>query len=292
MTRHGATVGGMECGDRDGYPVLAFHGAPGCHVEGVAFADEAASEVGVRLIAIDRPGMGISNLSTYARVTDFADTVAAIADRFHMDRFAVLGASAGGPFALAVAHQLPDRVSKATVVSSVAPLDGQSATKGAGGVKPAGGMLILKRFPFLARPAAARIAQVVRKERGLDAMIARMSPADRARIADDPGLRAQLGDNIRTAFTTGSKGVAQDLQLLFARPWGFDMADIAVPVEVWHGDSDGNVAVQDGRRLAAMIPGAVFEEVPGMGHLLFVDHAHTILRRIRADIGSSEPSIG
>ncbi len=283
MTWQGATVGGMECGDRDGYPVLAFHGAPGSHVEGVAFADAPAAEVGVRLIAIDRPGMGMSTLSARERIVDFADTAAAVADRFQVDRFAVLGASAGGPFALASAYRLPDRVSKAVVVSSVAPFDDPAAMKGAGGVKPAGGLLILRRFPWLARPAAARMAQIVRKPRGLDAMIARMSATDRARIAGDDRLRDQLGENINTAFATGSRGVALDFQLLFARPWGFDPANITVPVDVWHGDADGNVPVEDGRRLARSIPDATFEEVAGAGHLLFVDHAATILRSIRED---------
>lgn len=277
MTWQGVTVGGMECGDRDGFPVLAFHGAPGSHVEGVAFADVPAAEVGVRLIAIDRPGMGMSQLCPRERVVDFADTTAAIADRFHVERFGVLGASAGGPYALASAHRLPDRVTKAIAVSSVAPFDDRAASKDVGGVKAAGGLLILRRFPWLARPAAARMAQVVRKPRGLAAMIARMSPADQSRIAGDDRLRDQLGENINTAFSTGSRGVALDFQLLFARPWGFDPADITVPVEIWHGDSDGNVPIQDGRRLASSVPDSKFEEVSGAGHLLFVDHAATIL---------------
>lgn len=281
MKLRGATVGGMECGDRNGFPVLAFHGAPGSHVEGVAFADGPAAEVGVHLIAIDRPGMGMSELSPRERIVDFADTVAAVADRFHAERFGVLGASAGGPYALASAHQLPDRVSKAVAVSSVAPFDDQAAKRGSGGVKPAGGLLILRRFPWLARPAAARMAQVVRKPRGLGAMIARMSPADRARIAGDDWLRDRLAENINTAFATGSRGVAVDFQLLFARPWGFDPADITVPVEIWHGDADGNVPIEDGRRLAGKIPDSKLEEVAGAGHLLFVDHAATILRSAR-----------
>lgn len=283
MTWQGVTVGGMDCGDRDGYPVLAFHGAPGSHVEGVAFADAPAAEVGVRLIAIDRPGMGMSELAPREQVVDFADTVAAIADRFHLDRFGVLGASAGGPYALASAYRLPDRVSKAIAVSSVAPYDDQAAKKGADGVKPAAGLLILRRFPWLARPLSARMAQVVRKPRGVDALIKKMAPADRARIKDDPRLRNQLAENINTAFESGSRGVARDFQLLFAQPWGFDPADITVPVEIWHGDGDGNVPVQDGRRLADAIPDSKYQEVPGAGHLLFVDHAHTILRSFRDD---------
>lgn len=283
MTLDGATVGGMECGDRDGYPVLAFHGAPGSHVEAVAFADAAATEVGVRIIAIDRPGMGQSTLTPRHQVIDFADTAAAVANHFNLERFAVLGASAGGPYALACAYALPERVSKAVVVSSMAPFDDQATGKHRGEVKPAGGLLILRRLPWLARPAAARMRQIVGKPRGLNAMIARMSPADRDRIAGDDQLRDQLAENIHTAFTSGSRGVAADFQVLFARPWGFDPAAITVPVEIWHGDTDGNVPIQDGRRLAGTVADSKFVEVPGVGHLLFVDHATAILQSIRVD---------
>ncbi|WP_225732229.1 MULTISPECIES: alpha/beta fold hydrolase [unclassified Nocardia] len=283
MTLEGVTVGGMECGDRDGYPVVASHGAPGSHVEAVAFAHDAAREVGVRLIAIDRPGMGMSEFSPRRRILDWADTVTAIADDFELDKFAVLGASGGGPYALACAYRLPDRVNRAVIVSSPAPLDDQVESRGAGGVKRASGLMILRRFPFLARPVAARMAQVVRKPRGLAAMIARMSPADRDRLAGDEELRNQIADNVHTAFAHGSRGVAADFQVLFARPWGFDPADIVVPVRIWHGEADGNVPVADAERLAEAVPDSQLEIVCGAGHLLFVDHATTILRSIRED---------
>lgn len=94
MTLQGAVIGGMECGDRGGYPVLAFHGSPGCHVEAVAFAHGPAAAVGLRLIAVDRPGMGLSQLGTPQRqVIDWADTAAAVADHFGFEAFGVLGAS-------------------------------------------------------------------------------------------------------------------------------------------------------------------------------------------------------
>lgn len=241
-------------------------------MEAVAFADGPAAEVGVRLISVDRPGMGISTMVPQRAVADFAETAALVADRFGVGQFAVLGASGGGPYALACAARLPDRVSKAVLVSSLAPLE--SAPKGA---KGAGGLMVLRRFPFLARPAAARMAQVVRKPRGLAAMMGQMSAPDRERLDTDERVRSQVANNILTAFETGSRGVAQDLQLLFARPWGFDLADIGVPVEIWHGDADTNVPVEGAERLAAALPNATVEIVPGFGHLLFVDRSVQIL---------------
>lgn len=280
MTVQGATVGGMECGDRSGYPVLAFHGAPGSHVEAVAFAHASAAEAGLWLIAIDRPGMGLSTMSPRRQIIDFTDTAAAVADRLELDRFAVLGASGGGPYALACAYQLHDRVSKAVVVSSPAPFDDRTKGTSASGGKRAGGLMVLRRFPFLARPAAARMAAVLRKPRGLAALIAQMSPADRARLGGDEELVGKIADNIHTAFAQGSRGVAADLQVLFARPWGFELSDTVTSTAIWHGDSDDNVPVTDGRRLAAGLPNSTLTIVEGAGHLLFVDHAAAILASI------------
>ncbi|MFX0581088.1 hypothetical protein [Nocardia nepalensis] len=81
---------------------------------------------------------------------------------------------------------------------------------------------------------AAQMARAVRKPRGLSAWIAGMSPIDRYRIADDE-LRGKIADNIQMALKQGSRGVAVDMQVLFARSWCFDPADIAVPVDIWHG---------------------------------------------------------
>ncbi|MFC9995420.1 alpha/beta fold hydrolase [Nocardia sp. NPDC127526] len=289
MTLRGAVVGGTECGDWEGHPVLAFHGAPGSHVEAAAFAEAAAVAAGVRLIAIDRPGIGLSGMATRRRVIDWADTVAEVADGFGLDRFAVLGASGGGPYAMACARRIPDRVSSAVLVSSPAPFDERSGDANVDGSKPAGGLMILRRFPFLARPVSARMAAVTRKPRGLMALIARMSPTDRARIADDEELLGKIADNVHMAFAQGSRGVAADMQALFGRPWGFDPADITVPVHIWHGDDDANVPVADARRLADALPNRRLDIIPGTGHLLFVDHAAAILDSI-ADGGPESAS--
>ncbi|BCK53210.1 alpha/beta fold hydrolase [Nocardia wallacei] len=271
---HGV-VSVAEYGDPAGTPVLYCHGLPGSHVEAVAF-DDAAAAVELRVIAIDRPGIGASSFAARRRVFEWADTVAVVADRFELDQFAVLGVSGGGPYALACACRLPDRVTDVVVVSSPAP-----RVREVKGGKWSSGLEVLRRFPFLARPIAARMAAAVRKPGGLAALIAKVAPADRSRLADDRELLAKIEANISTAFTQGGRGVAVDLQMLFARPWGFDLTDIAVPVTVWHGGVDGNVPVKDARRLADDLPICEVVVVEGAGHLLFVDHAAAILNSIR-----------
>ncbi|WP_067813785.1 alpha/beta fold hydrolase [Nocardia inohanensis] len=274
------TLGLAEYGDRSGEPVMFCHGLPGSHVEAAAF-DRAGEAAGMRIIAVDRPGIGASPLSPRGRVGDWAGTVGAVADRLGLDRVAVLGVSGGGPYALACAHGLGERVTAAVLVSSPAPFE-HGAGAGAESARQRGiGLRLLHRFPILARPVAARMQTLVRKPGGLAAMIAQMSPVDRARL-EDAELAAELEANLTAAFASGSRGVAADTLLLFSRPWGFDLADITVPVHIWHGDADGNVPVADAYRLAAALPAARSTIVPGAGHLLFVDRPADILASIRA----------
>ncbi|WP_084536188.1 alpha/beta fold hydrolase [Nocardia yamanashiensis] len=273
-------VGVAEYGSITGEPVMFCHGLPGSHVEAAAF-DEAAAAADMRIIAIDRPGIGASPLARRERVADWSGTVAAVADQLGLDRFAVLGVSGGGPYALACAHGLPARVTATVLVSAPAPFDHEAAASGESARQRGIGLRLMHRFPFLARPVAARMSTLVRKPSGLAALIAQMAPVDRTRL-EDPALAAELEANLTQAFASGSRGVAVDTLLLFARPWGFDLADITVPVHIWHGDADNNVPVADGRQLAAALPNHTLNIVAGAGHLMFVDHAAAILNSIRA----------
>ncbi|MFI1913961.1 alpha/beta fold hydrolase [Nocardia sp. NPDC020380] len=280
----GNEVGVAEYGDRSGRPVLYCHGIPGSHIEAVAF-DQAAVTLGMRVIAVDRAGMGASAPVFPRRVLDWADTVAALADSLGLGRFGIIGVSGGGPYALACAAALPERVTTAVLVSAPAPLDELSAT---GELDDAAkkrhrGLSMLRRFPILARPAAAQMAAYARKPGGVEGLIAQMSPLDRERVLSDPELTAKLEANLREAFRQGSRGFALDLQILVARPWGFRLADITVPIRIWHGDADQNVPLSDGRHLAAALPTSRLEIVSGAGHLLFVDRAADILQSISDD---------
>jgi pimeloyl-ACP methyl ester carboxylesterase len=104
-----------------------------------------------------------------------------------------------------------------------------------------------------------------------------MAPVDRARIDASPTLAAELRDNYRHAFLHGGRGVAQDLRVLCTGGWGFDPAEVAVPVWLWHGERDDNVPATDGRYLAGVLPRCHARFVADAGHLLFLDRPAQIL---------------
>lgn len=105
-----------EGGDPDGRPVLFFHGCPDTR-RAAWSGHDAARAAGIRLVAANRPGYGDTTPAapSYRRVVD---DVSRLADIVGIERFAVLGMSVGGTFALATAALLPGRVVAAALVAT------------------------------------------------------------------------------------------------------------------------------------------------------------------------------
>jgi len=110
----------LDIGDPDGRPVFYFHGAPGSRLEGLMF-EELNRELGIRMIALDRPGYGMSEFQESRTYLHWAKDVGELADHLGIDRFAVLGWSSGGPYAAAVAHEIPQRLTVAAIVAGEGP---------------------------------------------------------------------------------------------------------------------------------------------------------------------------
>ena len=98
----GRTLGFTEIGSSDAPVAFYFHGAPGGRLELATF-DDAFAAVGVRVVTPDRPGYGTSTPQPGRTTAAWADDVAALADHLGVDRFAVMGLSSGGPYAVACA---------------------------------------------------------------------------------------------------------------------------------------------------------------------------------------------
>ena len=275
VLRDGRRLGYGEYGKPDGEPGFYFHGHPGSRLE-AAFADEASTRAGLRVIALDRPGYGLSDFQPDRTILDWPHDVEEAADALGLDTFSVLGSSGGGPYALVCAHAMPGRVTKAGVVSGVGPYDAPGVTQGMRWQNRVGFQLGA-RFPPLARLIMWSMERQVRRspDRVLDAVAAAMSPGD-AEIARRPGVRDTLGAVIAEAFRQGSRGAALDVVLL-GRPWGFQLEEVEPVVFLWQGEADVLVPPAMGRYLAAEIPNCQATFFPEDGHLLF-DHMPEIAR--------------
>ncbi|HEX6552921.1 MAG TPA: alpha/beta hydrolase [Ktedonobacteraceae bacterium] len=276
----GRQLGYAEYGDPEGLPLLYFHGTPGSRLQGEVF-DAPARGVEVRMVAPGRPGQGLSDFQPERTMLDWAHEVEALADHLHLERFAVMGISGGGPYAAATAYQLPERVTKLALISTVCPLSFPGATTG---------MLPAVRLAFrLARSAPWAVNLLMRNmdrngnqpERARKRALSnrRVPPADIAMLEDDEFWKTLLA-NRREATRNGTRGVARDV-VLCARPWGFQLEDIQVPTLLWHGEADVNAPVSMGRAIARIIPNCQATFVPGEGHLsLARKHMDEILRSI------------
>jgi pimeloyl-ACP methyl ester carboxylesterase len=256
---YGRVIGIREAGIADGWPLLVFHGAPSSRLFPLPEADaEGTRAAGVRVIVLERPGYGISSPQPRRRILDWAGDVAQVADALGIQSFAVAGMSGAGPYLAACAHQLPERVRTVAMLGVVCPLD-------APGVVEA--MTLRRRLMYRALPLAPYAAPLlallgptgVRR-----LMTADVPPCDEAILARIAEPYAAMK---REAFRQGPSAFATDLALA-ARPWGFRLEDIRVPVHVWHGELDVSTPPAMGRHLAAAIPGAALHLVPGAGHFL------------------------
>lgn len=265
----GRRLGYAQYGRPDGEPVIYFHGHPGSRLE-ARFAHRAAAQSGFRVIALDRPGYGLSDFQPGRVITDWPADVAQAADQLEIQQFAVAGVSGGGPYALACAWRLPERVTRAAVISGVGPYQAPGVTKGMRWQNQAG-FRLAARWPALARALMNSMQRSItrRPERTIEALARSMSPAD-AEIVRRPEVRAVLIADITEAFRQGSAGAAWEIVLL-GRPWGFSLRDVQPEVHLWQGEADTLVPPAMGRYQAEQIPHCQVTMFPGEGHLLIID---------------------
>ena len=246
--------------------MFLLHGTPGSRL-GPLPRVRVLYELGVRLVTFDRPGYGGSDRLASRTVADVVPDVLAIADALELDKFAVIGRSGGGPHALACAALLPDRVTRAGVLVSLAPWAAEGLDWFAGMADSNA-----REYTTAANEPevlTSRLVQVAARIRANPAShLATLSPempeVDR-RIVADIGIRALLAENYAEALRESADGWIDDA-LAFCAPWGFDLADIKVPVLLWHGQNDVFSPAAHARWLADQIPSAIMSIRPDTAH--------------------------
>lgn len=275
----GRVLAYLETGDPSGAPVMYFHGFPGSRLEGQLAAD-AARRRGLRLLAPDRPGFGASSLQPRRTLAHWAADVRSLADALGLERFSVVGVSGGGPYALACAARLPERVGGVAVVAGLGPLAPKAATRGMVALNRVG-LGLARRRPRLARGLIGLAARGIRRHPGryLAHMLAGAPEPDRSVLAD-PGYRSLILASTAEALRQGGAGAAWEATLL-ARPWDFDLRRIAARVDLWQGGADRIVPPATMERLLAALPRGVSHRCPREGHLsLIVRHLDRVLAEL------------
>jgi pimeloyl-ACP methyl ester carboxylesterase len=267
-TADGRTLAYVERGSADGLPVFALHGTPGCRFG--RHSDPTLYERhGVRWIAYDRPGYGLSDPQPGRSVVDAPADVAAIAGGLGIDRFAVVGGSGGAPHALACGALLADRVIRVGALVTPAPPDAEDFDFYEGLAD-----LNVKEFNAAREGREAIEAFLQPYVDGIRAdvdgvieqMLTELPEIDRRR-ASQPEQRQIMREGWTEAVRQGSRGWADD-DLAFAKPWGFEIEDVTVETRIWQGELDVLTPRPHGEYVASRLPNGQFELLEGGGHFL------------------------
>ncbi len=281
----GRRLGYTEFGDPGGLPCFFFHGIPGSRLE-AAFTDDLAAQHGIRVVGIDRPGMGLSDHVPRRRFLDWPSDVVAVADSLGFEKFAVAGVSGGSAYVAACALAIPERLHAAAIISGMGPQDTPGVARDPRRSRRlllALGRRTVRALATVITPFTWRTARD--PQRYLDGMAPVMAEADRAVLAL-PEVRRILLANFTESFRQGGNGLALDLAL-YCHHWGFQLEDITAEVHLWHGEADRNVPVAFGRGLARAIPNCLAHFYPDEGHLMAITRMPEILQTMIGSIHRS-----
>jgi pimeloyl-ACP methyl ester carboxylesterase len=275
------TLAYEEYGDPRGKPVFFFHGMPGSRL--FHPPDEITQKVGVRLITSDRPGFGLSTFQPGRRFLDWPGDIAQLADHLNINKFAVAGHSAGGPYVAACAYALPERVTSASALSAAGPWNVPGGTRDMIVTNKLG--LILGRFiPWLLWRG---LVWVFYHRRAHDPAAHFNRDYGRRPLADDeqvqkPSVLEACVFSEVEAFRPGLLGMAWEARLL-TRPWDIPMEEIHVPYYLWHGTEDDQATLALAQYVASKIPGSKIILCKNEAHLLLFPHWEEILQQINKE---------
>ncbi len=286
-TRDGRALACLDVGDPGGPLVIHNHGGPSSRLEARLFAS-SASKHGLRLVCVDRPGVGRSSPQDSRTYSGWADDLTTIATALGYDEFGVTGWSEGGPWALAAAAYIDPR--RLRHVSSIAggsygAFGDNWAAKYLSKADALGGFLALHFEPgFRLMYAAIGLTAEHFQRTYIKALRNAVNDYDR-RILLPPAFESAFCEASAECFVQGSDGLVRDSELLYRR-WAFDVSTIERPVHMWQGLDDALVPAPINRQVAERMPGAVWHPVEGAGHFVAVGSADDVFAIAREELGA------
>ena len=257
----GRAMGYAEYGDREGKPIFYFHGFPSSRIDWPLFDTGAiAARLNARIIAADRPGYGLSDFKRGRKLLDWPDDVIELANALQIERFAVLGISGGGPYALACAYKIPERLTTAVVACGMGPFEAPGAKEGTA-------MLLPGKFPMTRDLFLMLMAKGFKgnPDRFLSRMKDTVGEPDKL-LLSQPEIAQAFTCGMREAFRSGIRGASWDA-VLYKRPWQYRVQDISMRIHLWHGALDTQVPESVGQYIASALPDCHANFLPDEAHI-------------------------
>jgi pimeloyl-ACP methyl ester carboxylesterase len=273
----GVQIAFDEYGDPNGAPVFFCHGWPSSRTM-AALTDEAAGKLGLRIISPDRPGIRDSKFHPNRTLLDWPPLLCELAAHLQIDKFKILAISGGAPYAYVAAWMIPERVEAIAVVSGAPPIAELQDRSGLltlynrllalRGSRPG----LLRVLFHIARPFASMKLPI----RVRPLLLKVLQPCDANVLRDSKSFEACF-ESARQAWRSSAAGVMTDAEI-YAKPWGFSLEEVHVPVQLWHGKKDRTFSFRLAEQIAKRLPNCEFHLVEGAGHYsLPIRHTHEIL---------------
>ncbi len=285
----GRQLGVVEYGDPLGFPVFYFHGLPACRLEATILNDHA-SRSHCRLIAVDRPGIGLSSPQPGRTILSWVDDVRRLANSVIEDNgaFSILGFSSGSPYAIACAHRLRSvGLKRVTIVSGVKSPEFSHVPDGNGGRL----LALMRRRPKLARKLLTVFENRCRRwpAKAVNRMTKKMACADQ-HLLHNPAYRDAFLQAVHQSMRQGPCGILEDA-LLLTSCWNIPLGEINLPVSIWHGACDQTIPVAASLKLAEHIPESHLTIVANQGHVsLLRTSGHEMLSLLSSGMSGSHVS--
>ena len=236
--RNGNNIGYAIYGNKKNFPIFYFHGWPGSRFE---LKNIPLKKKKCFIIALERPGYGISDPISKFKILDWPKIVLEVANKLKIKKFSIIGVSGGAPFALACANTIKNkRLKSIAIVCALAPNKAKGMDKGRVGM-----LLNLGRKPFISwlifnflrmRLLNGNLEKSFNKWKNKISL----PEIDLKLFTIDRGKR--LMENFKEAVKHGTKGVHRDANL-YSNYWGFKLKNIKKKIFVWHGDKDLTVPI-------------------------------------------------
>jgi pimeloyl-ACP methyl ester carboxylesterase len=266
----GRLLGYAEYGAPDGQPLFFFHGQPGNRL--FRHPDNAlTASLGVRLICIDRPGYGLSTFQKGRKILDWPEDVLRLADALGVEKFSVMGFSAGGPYALACAYKIPERLEKVIVVGSPGPMNVKEVRRCMHRVARLNYLFYTYARPLFYLSFYLYWPFARRNPLSFLEMVKQQTPEVDLSIISDPQVFQPLLDSWVENLRVSSYGYAYDGGLGM-KGWGFDVGEITKEVHLYWGAQDAEFITRGMGYLAHTLPNGHPHPWPDQAHFGWIPH--------------------
>ncbi|KTC92853.1 MULTISPECIES: alpha/beta fold hydrolase [Legionella] len=261
--KDGRQLGFAEYGFNKGFPLLFFHGLPGSRLE-AGKLHAAALRLQLRLIGLDRPGMGLSSPQKNRTLLDWPNDIKEFATTLNLKNFSIVGHSGGAPYIAACAYRIPELLHKAVIISGIAPLTYPEAITSLSKSQKQMNWMI-RYTPMLMKLMMKLSCKALENPKRLNSILKQLPEAD-AKIFENNHYKESMILSIKEAFRQNASGVVDDFKLL-PRPWGFDLEAIRCPFVIWQGGKDLQAPVKHAEIFAQQVPQANYVFLPEEGHI-------------------------